>query len=74
MNVFVIRKISVVPVRMQLVAKEIQNAARTHKEETVIAIYQIPDLRHAAQVEKYVLLLKVIRVVEQLVAGTDKNV
>ena len=63
-----------VPVRMQLVAKEIQNAARTHKEETVIAIYQIPNLRHAAQVEKYVLLLKVIRVAEQLVAVKDKNV
>ena len=63
-----------VPVLIHNVVKEIPNAARTHKEEMVIAIYQIPNLRHAAQVEKYVLLLKVIRVVEQLVAGTDKNV
>jgi hypothetical protein len=74
MNVFVIRKTPVVPVLIHNVVKEIPNAARTHKEETAIAIYQLLHSRNAAKVGKFVLLKQVKHVAEQFVVKEDKNV
>ncbi len=66
-----------VPVLIHNVVKEIPNAARTHKEETAIAIHQFHQLLHsrnAAKVGKFVLLKQVKHVAEQFVAKEDKNV
>jgi hypothetical protein len=61
MNAFAKRKILVGQVLIQDAATQMTNAAQTHKEEMVIAIYHQVRKKssHVARMDRFVLILQV---------------